>query len=180
MDTVLLCFALFSLFHTFLQNHAISLPLFFCVASLAVWGIQSMAYFRHFNDKYLTNTFWFSLVFHVDWYKLTSKPSEANSRNYANIYQGFISNMGLNHMQYAVFTNNQSKGMLFVPLIRNMNCAITYIMFTKGYHVYDKYIHGLKTNILEQIIHVSASLWLAQQTDKRTGRSSRGVFLTWC
>ena len=56
--------------------------------------------------------------------------------------------------------------MWFVPLIRNMNCAITY-----SYPVYDKYIHGLKTNILEQIIHVSASLWLVQQTDKGVGRS---------
>ena len=57
-------------------------------------------------------------------------------------------------------------------------------MYTKSYPVYDKYIHGLKTNILEQIIHVSASLWLVQQTDKgagsRAGRSSRGVFLTRC
>ena len=26
-------------------------------------------------------------------------------------------------------------------------------MYTKSYHVYDKYIHGL--NILDQIIHVS-------------------------
>ena len=39
-------------------------------------------------------------------------------------------------------------------------------MLTKSYPVYDEYIHGLKTNILEQIIHVSASLWLVQQTDK--------------
>ena len=46
---------------------------------------------------------------------------------YANIYQGFILNLGLNHMQYAVFTNNQTKNMWFVPLIRNMNRAITYI-----------------------------------------------------
>ena len=27
-------------------------------------------------------------------------------------------------------------------------------MYTKSYPVYDKYIHGLKTNILEQLIHV--------------------------
>ena len=47
-------------------------------------------------------------------------------------------------------------------------------------NVYDKYIHGLKTNILEQIIHVTASLWLVQQTDKGAGRSSWGVFLTRC
>ena len=40
-------------------------------------------------------------------------------------------------------------------------------MYTKSYPVNDKYIHGLKTNILEQIIHVSASLWLVQQTDKQ-------------
>ena len=51
-------------------------------------------------------------------------------------------------------------------------------MYAKSYPVYDKYIHGLKTNILEQIIHVSASLWLGQQTDKGAGRSSWGVFLT--
>ena len=53
-------------------------------------------------------------------------------------------------------------------------------MYTKSYHVYDKYIHGLKTNILVQIIHVSASLWLVQQTEKGAGGSSRGVFLTHC
>ena len=52
-------------------------------------------------------------------------------------------------------------------------------MYTKSYPVY-KYIHGLKTNILEQIIHVSASLWLVQQTDKGADRSSWGVFLTRC
>ena len=67
------------------------------------------------------------LVSHMDWYKLTSKPSEANSGTYANIYQGFILNLGLNHMQYAVFTSNETNNMWFVPLIRNMNCAITYI-----------------------------------------------------
>ena len=33
----------------------------------------------------------------MDWYKLTSKPFEANSGTYANIYQGFILNQGLNH-----------------------------------------------------------------------------------
>ena len=49
-------------------------------------------------------------------------------------------------------------------------------MYTKSYPVYDKYTHGLKTNILEQIIHVSASLWLVQQTDQGAGR----VFLTRC
>ena len=53
-------------------------------------------------------------------------------------------------------------------------------MYTKSYPVYDKYIHGFKTHILEQIIHVSASLWLAQQTDKGTGRSSWEVYLTRC
>ena len=58
---------------------------------------------------------------------LTSKPHEANSGTYANIYQGFISNLGLNHMQYTVFISNQTKNMWFVPPIRNMNCAITYI-----------------------------------------------------
>ena len=67
----------------------------------------------------------------MDWYKLTSKPSEANSGTYANIYQGFISNLGLNHMQYAVFTSHQTKNVWFVPLIRNMNCAITYIYIHK-------------------------------------------------
>ena len=81
------------------------------------------------------------------------------SGTYANIYQGFILNLGLNHTQYAVFTSNQTKNMWFVPLIRNMNCAILLtFMYTKSYRVYDEYIHGLKTNILEQIIHVSASL----------------------
>ena len=74
----------------------------------------------------------------VDWYKLTSKHSEATSGTYANIYQGFILNLGLNLMQYAVFTSNQTKKMLFVPLIRNMNCAITYIYVHKSYPVYDK------------------------------------------
>ena len=92
-------------------------------------------------------------------------PHEANSGPYTNIYKGFILNLGLNHMQYAVFISNQTKKMWFVPLIRNMNCAIFYIYVQKSYHVYDKYIHGLKTNILEQIIHVFASLWLVQQTD---------------
>ena len=116
----------------------------------------------------------------MDWYKLTSKPCEATYGTYANIYQGFILNLGLNLMQYAVFTSNHTKSMQFVPLIRNMNCAITYIYVHKSYIVYDKYIHGLKTNILEQIIHVSALLWLVQQTDKGAGRSSWGVVLTRC
>ena len=58
-------------------------------------------------------------------------PPEANSGTYANIYQGFILNLGLNHMQYAVFISNQTKNMWFVPLIRNMNCAITYIYVHK-------------------------------------------------
>ena len=35
-------------------------------------------------------------------------------------------------------------------------------MYTKIYPVYGKYIHGLKANILDQIIHVSASLWFVQ------------------
>ena len=48
----------------------------------------------------------------MDYYKLASKPFEANSRTYANIYQGFILNLGLNHMQYAVFTSNQSKNVI--------------------------------------------------------------------
>ena len=54
----------------------------------------------------------------MDLYKLTSEPSETNSGTYANIYQGFISNLGLKHVQYAVFTSNQTKNMWFVPLIR--------------------------------------------------------------
>ena len=49
-------------------------------------------------------------------------------------------------------------------------------MYTKSYPVYDKYIHSVKTNILEQITHVSFSLRLVQQSDKGAGRSSRGVF----
>ena len=109
----------------------ISLPILFCVASLAVWGIQSMVYFRHYHCKYQTKTFWFSLVFHVNWYKLISRPSEANSGTYANIYQGLILNLGLNHMQYAIFTRNQTKNMWFIPLIRNMNCVVTYIYVHK-------------------------------------------------
>ena len=28
--------------------------IFFCVASLVVWGIQSKGYFRHFHHKYVT------------------------------------------------------------------------------------------------------------------------------
>ena len=53
-------------------------------------------------------------------------------------------------------------------------------MYMKSYPVYDKYTHGLKTNILEQIIHVSAFLCIVQQTNKVAGRSSRGVFLIRC
>ena len=53
-------------------------------------------------------------------------------------------------------------------------------MYTKSHAVYDKYIHGLKTNIVENLIHVSASLWLVQQTDKGADRSSCGVFFTRC
>ena len=54
-------------------------------------------------------------------------------------------------------------------------------MYTKSYPVYDKYIHGLKTNILEQIIHVSATLWLVQQTDKGAGwQVFMGSLLTRC
>ena len=65
------------------------------------------------------------------WIDTNSQVSEANSGTYANIYQGFILNLGLNHMQYAVFTSNLTKNMWFVPLIRNMNCAITYIYIHK-------------------------------------------------
>ena len=79
---------------------------------------------RHTSDIFITN------IFHVDRYKPTSKPSEANSGTYANIYQGFTLNLGLNYMQYAVFTN-PTKDMWFVPLIRNMNCAIIYIYVHK-------------------------------------------------
>ena len=75
---------------------------------------------------------WFSLGFHVNWHKLTSKPPEANSGTHANIYQGLILNLGLNHMQHAILTRNQTKNMWFVPLIRNMNCAITYIYVHKN------------------------------------------------
>ena len=77
------------------------------------------------SDIFITN------IFHVDRYKLTSKPSEANSGTYANIYRGFILNLGLNHMQYAVFTSIQTKDMWFVPLIRNMNYATTNIYVHK-------------------------------------------------
>ena len=67
----------------------------------------------------------------MDWYKFTTESSEANSVTYPNICQGFILNLGLNHMQYAVFNSNQSKNVWFVQLIRNMNGAITYIYFHK-------------------------------------------------
>ena len=49
-------------------------------------------------------------------------------------------------------------------------------MFTQSYPVDDKYIHDLKTDILEQIIRLSASLWLVQQTDKGADRSPWVVF----
>ena len=115
----------------------IYLPIFFCVASLVVWDIQSKANFRHFHHKYLTKKpFQFSLVFHVDWYKLTSKPSETNSGTYANIYQGFILNLGLNHIQYAVFTSNQTKNMWFVQLIRTWTVPLLTFMYTKSYPIY--------------------------------------------
>ena len=85
----------------------------------------------HISDIFITNIILFLLVFYVDWHKLTSKSSEANSVNYANIYQGFILNLGLNHMQYAAFISNQIKNVWFVPRIRNMSCAITYIYVHK-------------------------------------------------
>ena len=67
----------------------------------------------------------------------------------------------------------QSKDTRFVPLMRNMIPArLLTLMHTKSYPVSDKYTHDLKTNILEQIIHVSASLRFVQQTDKGAGRSS--------
>ena len=119
------CITHLSTFMWFLYPYSSALLRWWC------GGIQSKAYFQYFHHKLLTKSILISLVFHVDWYKLTSKPSEANSGTYANIYQGFILNLGLNHMQYAVFTSNQTKNMWFVPLIRNMNCAITYIYVRK-------------------------------------------------
>ena len=38
-------------------------------------------------------------------------PHEANYVTYTNIYQGFTLNLGLNPMQYAVFSSNQTKNM---------------------------------------------------------------------
>ena len=75
-------------------------------ASLTVCGMQILTYFRH--HKYQTKIIIISWNFHVDWHRLASKLSGANAGTYANIDQGLISNMGLNHMQYAVFTSNQS------------------------------------------------------------------------
>ena len=95
-------------------------------------GIQSMTYFRHFHHKYLTKTFPFLSVFHVNWYKLTSKPSGANSGTYANIDLGIILNMGFHHMQCAVSTSNQSNNvnMWFAPLIKNTNLPLLTFMYT--------------------------------------------------
>ena len=62
IDMAWLCCVLFSLYHTFEQIHAISLPIFFCVASLAVWSTQIMAYFPHFYRKYHIKILSFSLV----------------------------------------------------------------------------------------------------------------------
>ena len=42
-------------------------------------------------------------------------------------------------------------------------------MYTEIYAVYDKYIHGLKIDILGQINHLSESLWPDQQTDEEAG-----------
>ena len=54
-------------------------------------------------------------------------------------------------------------------------------MLTKSYPVYGKYIRGLRTNILEQIIHVSASLWFVRQIDKGWGwQVFMGSLLTRC
>ena len=110
----------------------ISLPIFFCVAPLVVWDIQIMAYFRHFHHKDLTKNILIFVGFSCGLMQTHSKPPEANSGTYANIYQGFILNLGLNHMQYAVFISNQTKNTWFVPLIRNTNCAITYIYVQKN------------------------------------------------
>ena len=44
-----------------------------------------------FHHKYLTKIIViFVLVYHVDWYKLTSKPFVANSGTFANTDQGSI------------------------------------------------------------------------------------------
>ena len=94
------------------------------------WWVYKVRHTSEFSSQ-ISNKKNFVYFFRVDWYKFTSKPSEANSGTYANIYQSFISNLGLNHMQYAVFTSNQTKNMWFVPLIRNMNCAVTYIHIHK-------------------------------------------------
>ena len=126
---VVLC-SIFAVSHILVDSWDFFTQILLCCFDGGVGYIQSKAYFRHFHRKYLIKN-WFSLVFYVHWYKLTSKPSEANSGTYANIYQGFISNLGLNHMQYAVFTSNQTKNVWFVPLIRNMNCAITYTYIHK-------------------------------------------------
>ena len=67
--------------------------------------------------------------------KLTSKPSKANFETCVNTRLGSISNFDVD----PVSTSNQCKNTKFVPLTRNMNCAITYI-----------YIHG-KFSCLWQI-----------------------------
>ena len=103
--------------------------LLFCFAGGV--GYTKYGIFPTFSSQISNKKFSFSLVFHVDWYKLRRKPPEANSGTYTNIYQGFTLNLGLNPMQYAVFTSNQTKNKWFVPLIRNMNCAITYIYVHK-------------------------------------------------
>ena len=121
-------------------------------------GYTKYGIFPTFSSEISNKNISIFVSFYVNWYKLANKPSDANSGTYANIDQGFILNLGLNHIQHAVFTSNQSKHMWFAPLIRNMNCTITYTYVHKNYPVYDKYIHGLKTNILEQIIQVSMRL----------------------
>ena len=116
----------------------------------------------------------------MEWYKLASKPSEANSGIYTNIGQGFILNLVLNHIQYAVITNNQSKDTWFVPLLRNMNCAITYTDVHKKLSCFwqvhpwfkDKYTGANHS-------YMSASPRLAQQTKGLAGLHGES-FLTCC
>ena len=140
------CITHFSRFMWFLYPYSSMLLRCWC----GVYKVRHTS--RHFYHKCLTKKFQFSLVFHVDWYKLTNKPSEANS---LNIYQGSMLNLGLNHMQYAVFTSNQTKNMWFVPLIRNINSAITYIYVHKNlsclWQVHpwfkDKYIGADQTRV---------------------------------
>ena len=94
---------------------------------------------------------------------------KANSGTFVDTDQGSILNQVLNDKQYNVCTSDQSKIMEFLPLIRNMNGAITYIcVHEKLSYLWqiNPMFKDSKTNILERIINVSASLWPIQQTDK--------------